>query len=83
MEGICKFFDAAKHYGFIELTDESGDVFQEYFFHGSRVIGEKEPVKNDTVEFFLADSTRAEDRLRGGWQAVDVTVRVPRGIESS
>jgi len=79
MEGTIKFFDAAKYFGFVELTDESGEAFQEYFFHGSRIVGEKEPAKGDTVEFWLEDSTRAEDRLRGGWAAVDVIVKAKGG----
>jgi cold shock CspA family protein len=74
MEAQCKFFDTARHYGFVELSDEADQVVAEFFFHGSRVIGQA-PVKGDTVEFFLDDSASAKDRMRGGLAAVDVMVK--------
>ena len=62
MEGVVKFFDAKHHYGFLYLTDESGDVVSEHFFSGNDVIGEF-PAKGDRVNFLLDDPpSRAQRR---------------------
>ncbi len=56
MQGVCKFFDGERFYGFIETP--AGDVF----FHGSSLIDE--PVfKGDVVEFDLAKNERDDRTL--------------------
>jgi cold shock CspA family protein len=60
MQGIVKFFDEKRFYGFI--ANEGG----EWFFHASTV---KEPVaKGDEVEFSLDDDGRHIGKLK----AIDV-----------
>ena len=55
MQGQVKFFNVARHFGFINLTDESGElIFAEYFFSGNDVIGDF-PQRGDTVEFIVED----------------------------
>jgi cold shock CspA family protein len=39
VEGVVKFFSEERYFGFVQLTDESGAVFAEYFFHGTKVVG--------------------------------------------
>ena len=64
MNGIVKFFDAKKGYGFI-----TGDDGQEYFVHFSAIKsdGFKTLNEGDKVEFSLTTDDR-------GTKAVDVKV---------
>ena len=54
MEGQVKFFNLEGNYGFVILTDESGECVGEYFFSGNDVIGDF-PQQGDTVSFILDD----------------------------
>ena len=60
MEGIVKYFDAVKLYGFVQITSEYNDWLGVFFFHYSSIIGE--PVRaGDRVEFWLDDSPDVND----------------------
>ena len=63
MQGTVKFFEAKRHFGFIELTDESGElVYGEYFFSGNDVIGDV-PKRGELVDFIIEDPpSRAHKR---------------------
>ena len=54
MEGQVKFFDHKRHFGFLRLLDESGDVVSEHFFSGNDCI-DGLPAKGDRVQFLLDD----------------------------
>jgi cold shock CspA family protein len=54
MQGQVKFFNREGNYGFVNLTEESGECVAEYFFHGVDVISDL-PEKGDTVNFLLDD----------------------------
>jgi cold shock CspA family protein len=71
MEGIVKFFNPQKHFGFIQIEDEPGNVVGEFFFHGHQVIGDK-PRKGDLVEFWIVDPRHGGGSI---WEATDVLVK--------
>jgi cold shock CspA family protein len=53
MLGTCKFYDPAREFGFVLLT-EGSMVCTEYFFHRDNVLGPM-PRKGDACEFLVDD----------------------------
>jgi len=71
MEGRVRFFDTARGFGFICITNESGEIVGDWFFHERDVIGEHVK-KGDLVNFWLSDSS---NRRTANLECVEV-VRV-------
>lgn len=74
MQGVCKWFDAKKGFGFLtspEIVDEEGNV-QDIFVHWTKITmeGFKKIEQGETVDFDLiyAEGTgkpQAENVVRG------------------
>ena len=68
MQGIVKFFNRTKNFGFITPEDGSKDVF----VHGTNVIGES-IADGDTVTFEIGEGRKgpeAKDVKKVGWADV-------------
>jgi hypothetical protein len=74
MQGQTKFFDLQRFFGIVRITD-SWDCHGEYFFHGSRVLGDRMPERFELVSFWLDDDPNQAGRL----VAIDV---LPIGMPS-
>ena len=59
MNGVVKFFNSSKNYGFV--TADSG---QEYFFHISSVEGGKVLKEGDDVSFETESGDRGEKAVK-------------------
>ncbi len=73
MQGVCKWFDAKKGYGFLnspEVSDEEGTA-QDIFVHWTKITmeGFKKLEQGETVDFDLihsdAGKPQAENVVRG------------------
>jgi cold shock CspA family protein len=62
LEGVVKFFDTTRGFGFIFITDEDDELVAEWFFHNQDLAGP--PVqKGDLVEFVLGDARDGDKPL--------------------
>jgi hypothetical protein len=66
VEGIIRFFDSSRNFGFIDCTDELGYSIQSVFFPGTHLLSSV--ATGDVATFWITD----DDFGRAGWMATEV-----------
>lgn len=62
VKGICKWFNAAKGYGFLNCTDETRDIFVHY--SSIEMEGYKTLREGEEVEFELTEGPKGPTALK-------------------
>lgn len=68
MQGVVRFYNQKKGYGFIDREDNKGDIF----FHVTDVLESRYLEQNDQVEFEVKEGRKGKDK------AVKVTLRAEK-----